>query len=67
MAYAPLQNAPWGIALGGEMPEAMHPVSRLRYRMLAAGVVALITLLLGGFLAIRLFPGAEDTASQDHG
>jgi hypothetical protein len=51
MAYAPLQNAPWGVAMGADEGETLEPVRRLQRRLLAVGAASAITLLLGIGLA----------------
>ena len=60
MAYAPLQNAPWGVAMGADERETMEPVRRLLGRLLALGSASAVTLLLGVALAVRWIPRRED-------
>lgn len=60
MAYAPLQNAPWGVAMGANDEETMKPVRRLQYRLLVLGSASVATLVLGMGLAVRYVPGRRD-------
>jgi len=46
MAWAPLRNAPWAIALGSSEREAMHAVHRMQNRLIAAGLASAFTLAI---------------------
>lgn len=61
MAYAPLQNAPWGVAMGASQEETLETVRRLQNRLLAVGVATAATLLLGVGLALRWIPRRDDS------
>lgn len=56
MAYAPLQNAPWGVAMGADERETFEPIRRLQRRLLAAGTASVAVLLLGAGLVVRRLP-----------
>jgi signal transduction histidine kinase len=45
MAFAPLNNVPWGVAVGGDAAETMAPVRRLRNGILLLGTLSLVTIL----------------------
>jgi hypothetical protein len=60
MAYAPLQNAPWGVAMGANEEETLEPVRRLQNRLLAVAFASALTLLLGIGLAVRWIPRRSD-------
>lgn len=60
MAYASLQNAPWGVAMGASEKETMEPVRRLRLRLLVLALASSVTLLLVTALAVRHIPSRED-------
>ncbi len=53
MAYAPLQNAPWGVAMGASDTETYEPVARLQRRLIVLGAASAVVLLLGAALALR--------------
>jgi hypothetical protein len=53
MAYAPLQNAPWGVALGSAQSATLSGVSDVRKRFVVFGVAGLITLLLAGAFSVQ--------------
>ena len=46
MAWAPLRNAPWAVALGSSEREAMHAVHRMQNRLIAAGLASAFTLAI---------------------
>ena len=60
MAYAPLQNAPWGVAMGTNAEETLKPVRRLQHRLLMLGSASVATLVLGIGLAVRYIPRRRD-------
>lgn len=45
MAFVPLQNAPWAVAVGGDSHETFADVSQLRAGLAAAGMLVLTVLL----------------------
>lgn len=53
MAFAPLDNAPWGVAVGGEAAEILAPVHRLRNGILLLGALSLVTVLGATLLGAR--------------
>jgi hypothetical protein len=61
MAYAPLQNAPWGVAMGASEEETVETVRRLQNRLLAVGGATAMTLVLGVGLAVRWIPRRGDS------
>jgi hypothetical protein len=61
MAYAPLQNAPWGVVMGASEAETLETVRRLQNRLLAVGAATAVTLLLGVGLALRWIPRRGDS------
>ncbi len=73
MAVAPLELAPWAVALGGESSEIFAGVSRLRAGMAGLGLVTLIAIwlltLVGTRMLLRpvesLTEGAKRIASGD--
>lgn len=60
MAYAPLQMAPWGVAMGADVDEALAPVEILRHRLRVMGLAAVAVLLVGGTIAVLLVPGPAE-------
>lgn len=54
MAFAPLTEAPWGVAVGGVDWETLAPVARLRNTMLFGGAVSLAVLWLLAAAGARL-------------
>lgn len=66
MAYAPLQNAPWGVSMGASEAETYASVSSLRRKLLAVGSASAITLLVGIGLAARLVPGRRREVADEH-
>ncbi|MEE9228213.1 MAG: cache domain-containing protein [Acidimicrobiia bacterium] len=62
MAYAPLRNAPWGVALGANEEETLRTVWRLQHRLIVLGLAASATLLLGAGLAMFQVP---DRSSEE--
>ncbi len=56
MAYAPLQNAPWGVAMGASDTETYEPVVRLRRRLIVIGAASAVVLLVGAALALGQTP-----------
>jgi signal transduction histidine kinase len=57
MAFAPLQMAPWAIAIGGDVHETFAGVRRLRIGLAVLGIIALagtwVTTLVGTRLLVR--------------
>lgn len=49
MAFVPLQNAPWGVTVGGASEEILAPISQLRNGILMLGLLSL-TVVLGATL-----------------
>jgi signal transduction histidine kinase len=49
MAFVPLQNAPWGVTVGGASAEILAPISQLRNGILLLGLLSL-TVVLGATL-----------------
>ncbi len=60
MAYAPLRNAPWGIAMGASEAETVGAANELRRSLVILGVASTAVLLVGAVLVIRRVP----TSSQ---
>lgn len=56
MAYVPLQNAPWGLALGAEEAELIRPARRFEYRLLVFGTASVVVMLLATALLVRRIP-----------
>jgi hypothetical protein len=63
MAYTPLLNAPWGIAIGSDAEATMETVHRLQGQLLALGAASALTLLLGIGIALRWIPRRAGTAA----
>lgn len=59
MAYAPLQNAPWGVAMGAGEDETLHTVRLLQGRLIVLGIASLLALLLGVGLALSWMPRGD--------
>lgn len=53
MAFAPLQNAPWGVSLGGDEAEILAGVRQLRSGLFILGIGALIGVWLLTLLGTR--------------
>lgn len=56
MAYAPLREAPWGVAMGASEGDTFLRASRLRRSLIAFGFASAATMSLGIWLAIRMVP-----------
>ncbi len=56
MAYAPLQMAPWGVAMGTNIEETFATVNSMRHRLYVLGLASIATLLAGGGLALLYVP-----------
>lgn len=56
MAWVPLRNAPWAVALGASEPETMASVIQLRNTLVATGVASLVVLLVGLTVAFGVWP-----------
>ena len=52
MAWVPLRNAPWAVALGASAQETLAPVARLRTILVAAGIASLVVLTAGAVIAV---------------
>lgn len=55
MAFVPLQNAPWGVAVGGDAAETLMPVRQLRNGILLFGTLSLAVVLGATLLGANLF------------
>ncbi len=64
MAYSPLRVVPWGMAMGASEADVLEPASRLRARFFAIGAASLMTVFVGGLIALYLRRRAERIA--DH-
>lgn len=53
MAFAPLKNAPWGVAVGGDEDETFAGVWRLRSGLIAIGLAAFIAVLVVTLVSAR--------------
>lgn len=53
MAYAPLRNAPWGVAMGASEEETLAVVRHLRSRLVIAGAAGAAVLALGIWFVAR--------------
>lgn len=60
MAWVPLRNAPWAVALGASEPETMASVTQLRRTLVATGVASLVVLLGGLAIAFRVWHSNSD-------
>ncbi len=56
MAWVPLRNAPWAVALGASEQETLAPVARLRTILVAAGLASMVVLTVGAVVAVGLRP-----------
>lgn len=56
MAYAPLRNAPWGIAIGASEESTLQTAREFRRNLIVFALVSLTVLLVGGVLVIRRIP-----------
>jgi hypothetical protein len=54
MAWAPLRNASWAVALGSSEHEAMDAVYRMQNRLIAAGLASAVTLAIALGVVARL-------------
>lgn len=59
MAWAPLRNAPWAVALGSSEREAMDAVYRMQNRLIAAGLASTLTLAIAVGVVARLLGRRE--------
>ena len=60
MAYAPLREAPWGVAMGASEADTFERADQLRRRLIIFGLASVTTMLLGIWLAVRLIPERDD-------
>jgi len=71
MAWVPLRNAPWAVALGASEPETMAPVTQLQHTLIATGLGSLAVLLVGLAAAFRIWiptpSGAPRKPEEDRG
>jgi hypothetical protein len=56
MAWVPLRNAPWAVALGASEQETLAPVAPLRTVLVAAGLASLMVLTAGAIIAVGVRP-----------
>jgi hypothetical protein len=56
MAWVPLRNAPWAVALGASEQETLAPVARLRTFLVSAGIASLAVLMAGAVIAVGVRP-----------
>jgi len=65
MAWVPLRNAPWAVALGASEPETMASVTQLRRTLVATGIASLVVLLGGLAVAFRVWhPNSDGRATE---
>ncbi len=62
MAYAPLRNAPWGIAIGASDEETMQVVTEQRRSFVILGVASFAVLCVGAALVVARIPADDDRA-----
>jgi hypothetical protein len=62
MAWVPLRNAPWAVALGASESETMAPVIQLRHTLVATGVASFVVLIIGLAVAFGVWPPAPTGA-----
>lgn len=55
MAWVPLRNAPWAVALGASEAETIASVTQLRRTLVATGIASLVVLLGGIAVAFRVW------------
>ncbi len=67
MAWVPLRNAPWAVALGASEQETLVSVARLRTTVVSAGIASLVVLTTGAVIAlgVRPKPAAAPGADGD--
>ncbi len=64
MAYAPLREAPWGVAMGASEADTFVRADRLRRRLIIFGLASAATMFVGIWLAVRLIPENSDTEER---
>lgn len=64
MAYAPLREAPWGVAMGASEADTYLRADRLRRWLIIFGSASAVTMSLGIWLAIRLIPKGSN--AEEH-
>jgi hypothetical protein len=64
MAYAPLREAPWGVAMGASDADTFVRADQLRRRLIVFGLASLMTMMVGIWLAVRLIPGTSDVEER---
>jgi hypothetical protein len=60
MAWVPLRNAPWAVALGASESETMASVTQLRRTLVATGLASLVVLIVGLGAAFRVWRPNSD-------
>lgn len=60
MAYAPLREARWGVAMGASKADTYVRTNRVRRSMVVFGTASALTILLGVGLVLRLIPSAAE-------
>ena len=65
MAWVPLRNAPWAVALGASERETLAPVARLRTILVAAGLASLVVLTAGAAIAVGVRPKPTGAPEAD--
>jgi hypothetical protein len=64
MAWAPLRNAPWAVALGSSEREAMDAVYRMQNRLIAAGLASALTLAIAVGVVARMLGRRDRLMSE---
>ncbi len=64
MAWAPLRNAPWAVALGSSEREAIDAVYRMQNRLIAAGLASAFTLAIALGLVARMLGRRDRLISE---
>jgi len=64
MTYAPLREAPWGVAMGASDADTFVHADQLRRRLMTFGFASAATMLLGIWLALRLIPENSDVKER---
>ncbi len=64
MTYAPLREAPWGVAMGASDADTFVRANQLRRRLMTFGLASVATMLLGIWLALRLIPENSDVKER---
>ncbi len=64
MAYAPLREAPWGVAMGASEADTYLRADRLRRWLFVFGFASAATMSLGIWVAIRRIPKPAETEPE---